>query len=217
MQLSGLLGITRGVTAFIGSGGKTSLLRYLARELPGTVLLCTSTHIFPYDDLPLLTSPSQEELSAAFSHERVICAGVLEPETGKLTALPYALTGLADFVLCEADGSRGLPLKAHAPYEPVIPPETVRTVQVMGLSGLGKSIREAAHRSARYAALCGAEESAPVTPELAAAVLLAENLADIYYLNQAEENMDAARELAARLGRPCVAGSIREEWFRCLY
>ena len=42
------LGIQKGITAVIGSGGKTTLLSVLAQELPGTVLLCTSTHIRPF-------------------------------------------------------------------------------------------------------------------------------------------------------------------------
>ena len=46
-QLRELLGVGRGVTAVMGSGGKTSLLYQLAEELRpcGTVLLATTTHI----------------------------------------------------------------------------------------------------------------------------------------------------------------------------
>lgn len=36
MDFPKLLGLRPGVTAVIGSGGKTSLLRRLAEELPGT-------------------------------------------------------------------------------------------------------------------------------------------------------------------------------------
>ena len=45
MELWELLGIRPGLTAVIGSGGKTSLLRVLAQELSrhGTVLLSTTT------------------------------------------------------------------------------------------------------------------------------------------------------------------------------
>ena len=45
MNFFELLNISPGVTAVIGSGGKTSLLRRLAAEAPGTVLLCTTTHL----------------------------------------------------------------------------------------------------------------------------------------------------------------------------
>ena len=41
------LGIKPGLCAIIGSGGKTSLLLRLAGELPGRVLVCTSTRILP--------------------------------------------------------------------------------------------------------------------------------------------------------------------------
>lgn len=216
MLLSQLLALPRGVIAVTGSGGKTSLLRRLAAELDGTVLLTTSTHIFPFDGVPLLLAPAADTLRAAFSASRVLCAGIPEPGSGKLTALPYPLAGLSDYVLCEADGSHGLPLKAHLPHEPAIPEDAVRTVQVVGLSGLGQPIRDAAHRSAQYAMLCSAEEDERVTPELAAAVLRQEAQPDIYYLNQAERRLDDARRLAALLPRPCIAGSLQEEWFLCL-
>ena len=54
MKLAELLAIRPGVTAVIGGGGKTTLLRTLGEELAGqhTVLLCTTTKIFPLPDLP---------------------------------------------------------------------------------------------------------------------------------------------------------------------
>ena len=54
MTLSQLLDIRPGVTAVIGGGGKTTLLRTLGEELAGQhpVLLCTTTKILPFSDLP---------------------------------------------------------------------------------------------------------------------------------------------------------------------
>ena len=54
VKLAELLTIRPGVTAVIGGGGKTTLLRTLGEELAGqhTVLLCTTTKIFPFPDLP---------------------------------------------------------------------------------------------------------------------------------------------------------------------
>ena len=216
MALYQLLGIPHGITAVIGGGGKTSLLRHLARELPGTVLLCTSTHFFPYPDLPLLRDPSPEALREALRVHRVVCAGSIEPSTGKLTALSCPLHGIADFVLCEADGSRGLPLKAHAAHEPIIPEGTQLTVQVVGLSGIGAPVSEAVHREVLWRRLSG-HEGARVTAEAAAAVLNAEDLTDVYYLNQMEDRECEALQLSHLLRRPCVAGSLREEQFLCLY
>ena len=47
MEIAPLLNIVRGVTAIIGSGGKTTLLYTLAEELKekGSVIICTTTHI----------------------------------------------------------------------------------------------------------------------------------------------------------------------------
>ena len=44
----------------IGSGGKTTFLRYLADRLPGTVILTTSTHIWPFPDIPLVNAADAE-------------------------------------------------------------------------------------------------------------------------------------------------------------
>lgn len=220
MQLYERLGIPCGVTAVIGSGGKTTLLRTLSRELPGTVILTTTTHILPFEGVPLLTAPTEDEVRAALARSRVLCLGTPAPE-GKLTApsLPFSLLEqLADYVLVEADGSRRLPLKAHAPHEPVIPANAQRVVLVVGADGFGKPIRDVCHRSERYAALCGVSENALVTPELEAALILAEGLGDRVYINKVEtaEDYDRAAALANRLTCPVTAGSLHKGVYLCL-
>lgn len=220
MQLYEKLGVPCGVTAVIGSGGKTTLLSALSRELPGTVILTTTTHILPFEGVPLLTALTEDEVRAALAHSRVLCLGTPAPE-GKLTApsLPFSLLEqLADYVLVEADGSRRLPLKAHAPHEPVIPANAQRVVLVVGADGFGKPIRDVCHRSERYAALCGVSENALVTPELEAALILAEGLGDRVYINKVEtaEDYDRAAALANRLTCPVTAGSLHKGVYLCL-
>ena len=207
------LGVGRGLTAAIGSGGKTTLLHRLAGELSaqGSVILTTTTHIRPSDVLPTLVSPSERDVKEALARHRAICIGS-PAEDGKLTqpALPFSLlAALADFVLVEADGSKGLPLKAHAAHEPVIPPGCDLTVCVVGAAGLNRPIREAVHRPALFCARVGAEPDDLATPERVAALLNAEALGDIYYVNQCDAAPDAARQLAALLRRPAVFGGIR--------
>lgn len=215
MKLSETLGIPRGVTSVIGSGGKTTLLHVLAKELctRGTVILTTSTHMYPSRDFPCLYSPSEEQIKAALQRTPVLCVGSLT-DAGKLTAcaLPFpSLAALADFVLVEADGSKGLPLKAHAAHEPVIPENSEKIVCVVGASGLGKKISQAVHRPQRFCDLAGASEQDAATPNLVAAVLKRENLADIYYINQCDlpEAAAQAAALAPLLPRPTVCGSLR--------
>ena len=122
MKICEQLHIVKGITAVIGSGGKTTLLRILAEELSGTVILTTSTHILPFAGIPLLATDDIEQVRRALALHRVICMGTPAAE-GKLTAsaLPFSvLADAADYVIVEADGSKRLPLKAHASHEPVI-------------------------------------------------------------------------------------------------
>ena len=214
MILAELLHIRPGVTAVIGSGGKTTLLRTLGQELAGAgsrVLLCTTTKIFPFPDLPC--ARERAELDALASC-RLLCAGT-PLENGKLAAseVPIAeLMARFDYVLVEADGSARLPLKAHAPHEPVIPPEANQTICLVGVSGFGQTIGEAAHRPERFAALAGVGAEDAATPENTARVLLAEGLADRYVFNQADtpERWEWARRCGEGLPWPWVTAALEK-------
>lgn len=194
MKICEQLHIVKGITAVIGSGGKTTLLRILAEELSGTVILTTSTHILPFAGIPMLVTDDIEQVRRALALHRVICMGTPAAE-GKLTAptLPFSvLADAADYVIVEADGSKRLPLKAHASHEPVIPKNTRSTVCVVGASGFGKPVEQTVHRPELFCARTGAHMSGIVTPELAAQGIIAEHLADIVVLNQAETISPAA-------------------------
>ena len=216
MELRELLGIRPGVTALIGGGGKTTMMYALARELAerGTVICTTTTHIWPPGHLPVL------EHVTALEGARCVCVG-RPAEGGKLAAPAQSmgeLAKLADYVLAEADGSRGLPVKAHLPHEPAVPAEAGLTVVLAGASGFGRPIREAVHRWERSCALTGAAPEDPVTAELLAAALSAEGFGDLIFINQAEtpERMAQARRLAALLDRPVFAGSLKGGIWECL-
>ena len=222
MALSKLLDIRPGVTAVIGGGGKTTLLRKLGEELAGKgnrVLLCTTTKIQPFPELPCALTGA--ELEVLRREHRLLCAGTPVPGTEKLTAPETPMAQLAawfDYVLVEADGAARRPLKAHASHEPVIPAEANQTVCVVGASGFGQAIADAAHRPERYAALADVPETAEATPQTEAAVLRAEALHTRIYVNQVETLWDLAdaKTLAALLECPVLAGSLqRGEYFPC--
>ena len=221
MDISALLGVERGVTALIGGGGKTTLMYTLAEELRhrGTVVVTTSTHIQRPEQYPVLTAA--DDVAAALAEHGAVCVASESPE-GKLCApaLSFeALAALADFVLVEADGSKRLPLKAHAPHEPVIPPNARRIIYVVGADGFGRPIRQVCHRPERYAALCGASENDIVTPMLEAAVLHAEGYDTGWvYINKVgtPEDWRNAEALAALLPGRVLAGSLRERVYRGL-
>ena len=228
MRLAELLDIRPGVTAVTGGGGKTTLLRTLGEELAAggaRVLLCATTKLFPFDGLPNLINPSEEALAEALESRRLLCAGTPVPGAGKLTApaTPMArLAALADYVLAEADGSAGRPLKAHAPHEPVIPAEANQVLYVVGASGFGRPIREAVHRPELFCALTGLEPGDPATPEAAAEALRAEappaGPPMRIFVNQAEDEaaMAAAVRLMELLPWPVCAGALKRRSWRCL-
>ncbi len=232
-NLTHVLGVNgRGITAIIGSGGKSTLLRSLGLELMrggSRVLLATSTHMFPVPGVPWegaarrmtgvawrtasLHAPGCTCSQCTGPRGTICQAGTLDAETGKLGAPREGwgeLAGRFDHVLVEADGSHRLPLKAHAHWEPVIPEGTERAIWVVGASGLDRPIAEVVHRPELFCDICACESAEPATAERVATVLAHEmqalGLEDAtVVLNQIDTLVDPA-DTAARferaLGRP---------------
>ena len=213
MLFSERLAVGRGVTAIIGAGGKTTLMLRLAEELSrrGRVIVTTTTHIFPPQNMPFS--------EIAVQPKPVLCVGT-PCENGKLTA-PREAIGLlaryADYVLVEADGSKRLPIKAHAAHEPVIPAEAEQVICVVGASGLYGSVAENVHRPEVFAALTG--EAAGATPNAVARLLQREGLHTRLLINQVDTPMRerAARELAGLLDCPCVLAALQKGEIICSF
>ena len=222
MKLSEALRVQPGVTAIIGGGGKTTLMECLAAELSAQarVIVCTTTHIYPEQNMPCLVSPTEAEVEAELARTRCVCVGSVS-ESGKFSApeLPFrTLCAMADFVIVEADGAKRLPLKAHASHEPVIPPEANQTILVVGASGFGRPMRESVHRAPIAAQALGVDEDTVVSPELWAKFLNLEALHTRVLVNQAENEQEqkAAKTLAAGLSCPVCMAALQKEWVECL-
>ncbi len=207
--------IERGITAIIGGGGKTTLMYRLAEELSreGSVIVTTSTRIYPPEHLPVLDRTNRVD--------GVVCLGSLCPN-GKLAAPQQSfdeLAKLADYVLVEADGSAGLPLKAHASHEPVIPKGSTQVICVVGMSGIGQPLCQVAHRPELYASLAEASSDTSVSVQMAATVLNKENLHTRVFLNQSDtpERIAAARELQKLLPCPVLIGSLHKGDILCSF
>ena len=208
--LAGKLGITPGITAVIGSGGKTSLLRRLAGELEGRVLLVTTTNMQPLTEFPMVIAPEGVlKTTVPFYNSGVVCAGTWDIKngkpTGKLAGLPddlRDLMGIADYILVEADGSKRLPIKAHKPWEPVIPEGAGLTICVVGASGLWRPIGEVCHRADVFCEITGASREDAAAPELVGEVIRKEGYTDVIYLSQVNVLKEhGVQETAAALGR----------------
>lgn len=217
-----------GITSVIGSGGKTTLIKRMAARIRETdpsarIVLTTTTHIYPFVSVKLVTSeglcdcradgrPSKDSevessgvlcsrvdiegyesaehkavqpassgleslLGQVLDAEGIACVGEWSGpgnHTGKLKAPLLTcerLAQLADYVLVEADGSKHLPLKAHANHEPVIPEGNNYTILVVGTHGLGQPISKATHRPELFAERAGCSSEIPATKELVGRVI----------------------------------------------
>lgn len=128
------------VISITGAGGKTSLIFAWAHELAEAgkkVAVTTTTHM---------------HRPAACISENIIFAAEDDPDhKGKVKApSPEVIEQLretADVVLIEADGSRRMPLKWPAEWEPVVPDCTDITVCVAGLSALGHNTADVVFRA----------------------------------------------------------------------
>jgi probable selenium-dependent hydroxylase accessory protein YqeC len=154
----------RRVITLIGSGGKTSLMWLLAGKHGSAKVLVTTTTKM------LFEGPEKRPYDYFFSGgdfnpppSGITLAGMPDTAAGKITPLgPELLEAIIphyDHVFIEGDGSRGLPLKAWADHEPMVPPYTDATLGVLSLRPLGQPISaEIIHRLPLFLLLTGARE-----------------------------------------------------------
>lgn len=167
-NLSSLLGLTDShILTFIGGGGKTSLMNTLGIEFAKQripTLLTTTTHIMKPDFLPskaCIEEENLEQISSFFTNleEDILPLATLGiPEKTiynkvkwkspsinfmkKLSLFSRKYSNISLRILCEGDGSKRLPIKLPKDGEPVFFPKTDTVIGVIGLSCLGKPIKE---------------------------------------------------------------------------
>jgi probable selenium-dependent hydroxylase accessory protein YqeC len=228
----------RGVVSLVGAGGKTSLMFKLAHELSSTgesVLTTTTTKIYepPPDQSPcvIVSGSVMEFLDEAQSlvgrHRHITMAHHRLPGEGKLAGVaPDAADAIWNhhlfrWIIVEADGAAGRPLKAPADHEPVIPDSTHCVVGVSGLSGVGQPLNDRwVFRPDRFAKLAGMSLNSIVTESAVAAVMAhpkglfrkaATGAIRIVFLNQADtpENDEAGQRIARLLAEKVNTGLKR--------
>ena len=175
-DLSPLLGLADSqIITFIGGGGKTSLMNPLGKEFAShgyPTLLTTTTHIMKPDflsDESYIENEDLGQLANIFTNlkkntlplaalgipEKVVnsnvkwrspssdfCEKIAEFSKKFSTKNPYKFLK----ILCEGDGSKRLPIKLPKDGEPVFFPKTDTVIGVIGLSCLGKPIKETLFR-----------------------------------------------------------------------
>ncbi|MDR2602353.1 MAG: putative selenium-dependent hydroxylase accessory protein YqeC [Spirochaetaceae bacterium] len=165
----------KNVVTIIGCGGKTSLLWFLASRVPAFRTLVTTTVRFnlpPYS-CGLYANFFNETLAESFSAGFLPPPGVSAAAKGNAgeaasslkTETLERIIPLFDAVFIEGDGSRRLPLKGWADYEPVIPGQTTLTVGILPLWTLGESVCEKiAHRLPLFCEQSGAAAGEKLRP-----------------------------------------------------
>lgn len=169
-NLSSLLGLTDShILTFVGGGGKTSLMNTLGMEFAKqgiSTLLTTTTHIMKPDFLPskaCIEEENLEQITSFFTNLKedilpLAALGIPEktihnkvkwksPSINfmkKLSLFSFSQkhSNPSLRILCEGDGSKRLPVKLPKNGEPVFFPKTDTVIGVIGLSCLGKPIKE---------------------------------------------------------------------------
>ncbi|MGD2012783.1 MAG: selenium cofactor biosynthesis protein YqeC [Desulfobacterales bacterium] len=227
-----------GVVSLVGGGGKTTLMFKLARELSMTgesVLTTTTTKIFE----PSLDQAGGVILSDSVTNILDRAGEMLDKQLPLMAAVGKAgqsgkligfqpdvigdlwSAGLFQWIIVEADGAAGKPLKAPAAHEPVIPACTQRLVAIVGLNCVGQPLTERlVFRPAHFARLTGLRLGSNVTDSNIADVLVRDEglfkgfcpeVRRIAFLNQADvgENFSTGQRVARILSRRKNTGLTR--------
>jgi len=190
MNISESLRVKSGdVVAFIGAGGKTTLMFRLGREIAshGKVLITTTTKIyhpsviFPGDTFPGATvlaatiEDAVAELRGRWQEQNIVVLGAGQDQEQKLLGIPSLWFSLLQsafphcVILVEADGAAGRLLKGYLPHEPVVPTATTLVISVASLAALRKPLdASVVHRPEIVAESAGIALGDLLTPKIVA-------------------------------------------------
>ena len=163
----------RELVSLVGGGGKTTMLFALGNGLAsqGRRVVLTTTTKMSRDQA--LSAPtvcwSASEVSASLGKPGPLML-VGDIDDHKISGAPPEVvdhlfeTSDADYIIVEADGSRGKPLKAPGPNEPVVPSLCTTVVILIGIDAVGRRLDAVAHRVEAARRFTGLEPDAVVTP-----------------------------------------------------
>ena len=165
--------------SLVGGGGKTTALFALGRQLPGTVVMTTTTkmHRNLTDGNTVLFDPDDTDLAQWLVRNGKVLVWGSDADHKVRGVAPTACDrwfDLVDHVVVEADGARQRPFTAPGPLEPVVPSRTTVLVACVGADAIGRVILDQCHRPMRVAAVAGCSPSHRLTPERLATVLLSD-------------------------------------------
>lgn len=161
--------------ALVGAGGKTTLMYALADDLAGRgvrTLVTTTTHIRRPQERYLARTPGEARRIWNRGSYAVAAADL---KNGKMAGLSRqdweTYAGIAETVLVEADGAKGMPCKVPAGHEPVIPESCDIVIGVMGMDALGHPLEQVCFRLEKAVGLLRTEPGRILDEEMAARIL----------------------------------------------
>jgi molybdenum cofactor cytidylyltransferase len=172
----------RELVALVGGGGKSTVLFRLGNELAAVgsrVVLTTTTKMGRYQmaDLTNVCWSADAECATDALGKPGPVMLLTGGDDHKVTGPPRELVDRlfvesgADYIIVEADGSHGRPLKAPASHEPVVPSMSTTVVILMGIDAVGRLLGDATHRVEEAMRFTGLDADHILTPADCAAIV----------------------------------------------
>jgi len=180
---------TREQLALVGGGGKTSLMFVLAEALNRTgkrVVTTTTTKIWHREarNSPCIifiqSNPSwRHKLKERLQTQGHVFLARSLLDSGKVEGISPSLANeiykdqRIDYLIVEADGAAGHPVKAPAEHEPAIPASATKVVAMLGLEAMGQQMEpEIVFRIDLFSKMTGLSPGQKLTPAVLSGLFL---------------------------------------------
>ncbi len=223
------------VVAFNGAGGKTSLIFKLAFEAKSAdkkVLVLTTTKMYmpSKNQYDFIDMKGEIFSDIEIGEKGIYLNAPFDDKINKIVSTDILLLKDRvydfDLILIETDGAKEKPLKGWNEYEPVIPDFTTKTVGIVDIQAIGKTIDENnVHRLDIFCNLVGAKKGDKVIVEHLKKVIKDKNGLfknskgeKILFINKVESIIDKKNvdELVKDLNMRFTAGSVKNgEIYAC--
>ena len=217
----------------LGGGGKTALLHRLGNELacehaPVILSSLTKAGISAQHPVHLYAEFAAEETREDLLQENPVYIMQDYEHAEKLLGLAEAelfeLLQASAMTVFECDGARKRPLKAHQPFDPVMPHFTTHAIIVVGADAVGAKVDgKRVHRPELFRELWQVNANTILEPALIAKVVTSQygylqkvpaDIPVLYLVNKADAYPQAAGELARAINRiskaPVFMGSVKQ-------
>ena len=214
----------RHIIAITGGGGKTTLLKKFStflKEKGYSVLITTSVKVqnplfYDYEadfvfknEIDVLSHEVKKAEKVFYAEEAIDLKKFKNPRYEVLSVL----FNRYDYVLYEADGSRGLPLKYHSARDPVIYDETTSVIAIMGSDGIGEMAYSVVFGDDREKVVDSSYLNAYIRDPEGLFKGMRDDTENIILINKADEfGLDKLKEIeSVNFSYPCFVCSEEED------